>query len=149
MVLRAISSVFQERSFEGIEPIAHRVTAYHAPSIFYWQRANEECIDSAEDRGVRANPEGEYGDRDKAEDRRFPKLAERVAKLTHWFLSLVTGHFFRSFGVEGDNGIDGAGAARGQPAGNEGDEHERRREEQERNRIARAGSVEKRRDQSR
>src|SRR5438067_6782069 len=91
MVLRAISSVFQERSFEGIESIAHRVTAYHAPSIFDWQRANEECIDSAEDRGVRANPEGEYGDRDKAEDRRFPKLAERVAKLTHWFLSL--GHF--------------------------------------------------------
>src|SRR5437588_11174443 len=91
MVLRAISSVFQERSFEGIEPIAHRVTAYHAPSIFDWQRANEECIDSAEDRGVRANPEGEYGDRDKAEDRRFPQLAERVAKLTPWFLSL--GHW--------------------------------------------------------
>src|SRR5205823_1493663 len=128
---------------EGIEPIAHRVTAYHAPSIFDWQRANEECIDSAEDRGVRADPESEYGDRDKAEDRRFPKSAERVAKLNHWFSSLVTS---LSFSVKGDDGIDGAGAARGQPAGDEGDEHERRREEQERDRIARTDSVEKRRD---
>src|ERR1043165_8586734 len=63
-------------------------------------------------------------------------------------LSLVTHHFF-SFGVESDNGIDGAGPARGQPAGNERDEHERRREEEKRDGIARADSVEERRDQSR
>src|SRR5204863_1022802 len=43
-----------------------------------------------------------------------------------------------SFGVESDDGIDGAGPARGQPAGNERDEHERRREEEKGDRIARA-----------
>src|SRR5438445_6519956 len=63
-------------------------------------------------------------------------LAERKAKCA-WLL-----------GAQGDNGIDGAGAARGQPAGNECDEHERRRKEEEGNRIAGADAVEQRRDQS-
>ena len=61
-------------------------------------------------------------------------LAERKAKCA-WLL-----------GVKSDDGIDGAGAARGQPAGNKRDEHERRRKEQEDDRIARADPVEQRRD---
>src|SRR3954471_11693138 len=54
-----------------------------------------------------------------------------------------------SFGMESYDGIDGAGSPRGQPAGNERDEHERRREQEKCNRIARADSVEQRRHQSR
>src|SRR5437016_2249940 len=74
----------------------------------------------------------EFGNEEAAEG-----LEERKAKCA-WLL-----------GAQGYDRIDGAGAARGQPAGNERDEHERRRKKQECDRIARADSVEQRRDQSR
>src|SRR3954468_5232214 len=54
-----------------------------------------------------------------------------------------------SFRVKSNNGIDGAGPARGQPAGNERDEDQRRRKKDKRDWIARANSVKERRDQSR
>jgi hypothetical protein len=60
--------------------------------------------------------------------------------------SHVTRHFCDSFGVQGYNGIDSAGPARGQPAGNKRDEHERRRKKEKGDRIARADSVEQRTD---
>ena len=54
------------------------------------QRPEQDAIDHAEDRRVRADAEREREDRDEREARRFPELAEREAEVVHGALRSIS-----------------------------------------------------------
>src|SRR4051812_21940150 len=84
-----------------------------------------------------------------AGDLRSWRMAKRRSIMAIFDFGFSIFDWKKSFGVKGDNGIDGAGPPGGQPARNKGDEHERHREKEKGDWIARADPVKERRDQSR
>ena len=102
------------------------------------ERSQQDRVDHAEDRGVRADPEREGEDGDESEARRFAQLAESEAKVIY--------HIVRQFSFisECDHGIDFGGAKSRDDAGKKCGRAQKHDHEKIGSRIGRADAVEHR-----